>query len=177
MRVRGAEGGRWRAAWLAVFLAGWVNIRGCSCSIGYRVVAVCPPTLATTERRPQPPADSSAVSPESNHTHCIPRHRASRRRKRRRRATKKEKEKLFFTNCFYHFVCFLFSPDIVDDLQVHCQPFSPTNATCQFIRSLSRSPPGFQQPIQARYHSPIISYPTSPCISCVHCSRPNPGVQ
>lgn len=40
MRVRGAEGGRWRAAWLAVFLVGWMNIRRYSCSIGYRVVAV-----------------------------------------------------------------------------------------------------------------------------------------
>lgn len=39
-RVREAEGGRWRAAWLAVFLVGWVNIRWCSCSIGHRVVAV-----------------------------------------------------------------------------------------------------------------------------------------
>lgn len=174
MRVRGAEGEQWRAAWLAVFLAGWVNIRGCSCSIGYRVVAVHLHLPRLSDGHNHRTAPQSARY-QITHTvfHVIePAEEEDDDDERRKKKKRNSSSPLLLSFCLL-----FFSPDIVYDLQVHHQPFSPTNATCQFIRSLSRSRPGFQQPIQARYHSPIISYPTSPCISCVHCSRPNPGVQ
>lgn len=174
MRVRGAEAGRWPAAWLAVFLVGWVNIRGCSCSIGYRVVAVHLHLPRLSDGHNHRTAPQSARN-QITHTvfHVIEPAEEDDDDERRKKKKRNSSSPLILSFLF----AFFFSPHIVYDLQVHRQPFSLINATCQFIRSLSHSSPGFQQPIQARYHSPIISYRTSPCISCVHCSRPNPGVQ